>query len=77
VCWTCSLLSGVRGDSGLAPALVLTGGEHLTQAARQRMQLAFHAPVRDSYGASEFLGMAYDCGKGWLHCMPTGQFLSQ
>jgi hypothetical protein len=31
------------------------------------METAFGFPVRDSHGASEFPGMAYDCGQGWLH----------
>jgi phenylacetate-coenzyme A ligase PaaK-like adenylate-forming protein len=56
-----------EGRLHLTPALLLAGGEHLSAAARQRMQEAFGAPVRDTYSASEFPGMAYDCGHGWLH----------
>jgi phenylacetate-coenzyme A ligase PaaK-like adenylate-forming protein len=56
-----------EGRLHLAPALLLAGGEHLSAAARGRMEGAFGAPVRDTYSASEFPGMAYDCGHGWLH----------
>lgn len=55
------------GRLRLRPALLLAGGERLAPAARRRMEAAFGCPVRDSYGASEFPGMAYDCGHGWLH----------
>jgi phenylacetate-coenzyme A ligase PaaK-like adenylate-forming protein len=56
-----------EGRLRLAPALLLAGGEHLSPAARARIEEAFGAPVRDTYSASEFPGMAYDCGHGWLH----------
>ncbi|MFI7741759.1 phenylacetate--CoA ligase family protein [Kocuria rhizosphaericola] len=55
------------GRLRLRPALLLAGGERLGPSARQRMGAAFGCPVRDTYGASEFPGMAYDCGHGWLH----------
>lgn len=55
------------GRLRLRPALLLAGGERLALAARRRMEAAFGCLVRDSYGASEFPGMAYDCGHGWLH----------
>ncbi len=56
-----------EGRLHMEPALLLAGGEHLSAAARRRMEEAFGAPVRDTYSASEFPGMAYDCGHGWLH----------
>jgi phenylacetate-coenzyme A ligase PaaK-like adenylate-forming protein len=64
------LLAGEQLDGTLRlrpPALVLTGGEHLAPTARARITAAFDAPVRDTYGASEFPGIAYECRQGWLH----------
>ncbi|WP_087872592.1 phenylacetate--CoA ligase family protein [Arthrobacter globiformis] len=55
------------GRLRLRPALLLASGERLAPASRHRIEAAFGCPVRDSYGASEFPGMAYDCGHGWLH----------
>jgi phenylacetate-CoA ligase len=44
-----------------------TGGETLGAAARQRIAAALGCPVRDHYGASEFLPMAWECAAGRLH----------
>ncbi|HET6530001.1 MAG TPA: AMP-binding protein [Actinoplanes sp.] len=55
------------GRLQLAPALLIAGGEQLSSAVRQRAESAFGCPMRDTYGASEFPGMAYGCGHGWLH----------
>lgn len=46
---------------------LLTGGETLTEAERSHLQWAFGCPVRNSYGASEFLCIASDCSHGRLH----------
>jgi phenylacetate-coenzyme A ligase PaaK-like adenylate-forming protein len=46
---------------------VWTGGETLTAATRAFVQDAFHCPVLDSYGASEFLSIASQCEHGRLH----------
>jgi len=47
---------------------IWTGGETLTGAVRGRLQRAFPgASVRNSYGASEFLAMAWECDQGHLH----------
>lgn len=43
------------------------GGETLTPALRARLQRVFRCPVRQSYGASEFLPLAFECGEGRLH----------
>ena len=43
------------------------GGETLTPALRARLQRVFGCPVRQSYGASEFLPLAFECGEGRLH----------
>lgn len=44
-----------------------TGGETLGAAARQRIAAALGCMVRDHYGASEFLPMAWECAAGQLH----------
>ncbi len=49
------------------PELVATGGESLDPATRESLAAAFDCPVRDMYGATEFIALASDCGQGWLH----------
>lgn len=51
------------------PALreVWTGGETLGALARQRLMRQLGAPVRNSYGASEFLAMGWECTHGRMH----------
>jgi phenylacetate-coenzyme A ligase PaaK-like adenylate-forming protein len=44
-----------------------TGGECLCPATRRRLERSFGCPVRDEYGASEFMSIAWDCGHGNLH----------
>ncbi|HLO31755.1 MAG TPA: hypothetical protein VK249_21560 [Anaerolineales bacterium] len=56
-----------EGRLHIQPVLVLPTGETLTAAVRQQIESAFHAHVRQNYGASEMPVMAYDCGKGGLH----------
>jgi putative adenylate-forming enzyme len=56
-----------QGRLHINPVLVLPTGETLTDAVRQQIESAFHARVRQNYGASEMPVMAYDCGKGGLH----------
>jgi phenylacetate-CoA ligase len=55
------------GRLRLAPALIATAGESLPPAMRRQIEAAFRCPVRDSYGASEAVVLALDCGRGWLH----------
>ena len=64
-----ALLAQERESGALRvdPVLVLTGAERLSTAARDRMSAAFGCPVRDTYAASEFMGIAFDCGHGRLH----------
>jgi phenylacetate-CoA ligase len=57
----------MAGTLGIAPALVLTGAEWLSPANRERISSAFQCPVRDTYAASEFMGIAFDCERGRLH----------
>lgn len=55
------------GRLRIAPHCVMTGGEMLSPAVRQRVQQVFGAQVRSSYGASEFLPLAWECSHGHLH----------
>ncbi len=55
------------GRLRIRPALALSGAERLSPAARQRIADAFRCPVRETYAASEFMGIAFDCRLGRLH----------
>ena len=46
---------------------IWTGGETLGQTARERIAQVFSAELRNSYGASEFLAMGWECGHGQMH----------
>jgi phenylacetate-CoA ligase len=65
--------AGVLADEQQAGRLRLplqelwTGGESLPPLLRVRLQRAFGCRVRNGYGASEFLSIAWDCGHGSLH----------
>jgi phenylacetate-CoA ligase len=47
--------------------LAVSVSEGLESSARARIQTAFGCPLRDSYAASEFLALAFECAEGWLH----------
>ena len=49
------------------PKEVWTGGENLSVAVRQRVELALGCSVRNSYGASEFMSMGWECSYGNMH----------
>ena len=55
------------GRLKIAPHALWTGGETLTAATRRTLGERFHAPVRDSYGASECFLIANECRCGHLH----------
>lgn len=55
------------GRLRIRPRCVLTGGETLSDAVRLRIREVFDAPVRGSYGTSEFLPIAWECSRGRLH----------
>ncbi len=55
------------GSLRIAPALALTGAEWLSPTSRAKIASAFGCPVRDTYAASEFPGIAFDCEYGRLH----------
>ncbi|MFN7573103.1 MAG: phenylacetate--CoA ligase family protein [Betaproteobacteria bacterium] len=46
---------------------IWTGGECLHAPVRERLQRVFGCRVRNGYGASEFLSIAWECGHGALH----------
>ncbi|MDM7943680.1 MAG: AMP-binding protein [Hydrogenophaga sp.] len=46
---------------------VWTGGESLSATARAFVGRTFGCPVSQSYGASEFLSLAFECRHGTLH----------
>lgn len=50
-----------------APREICTGGETLSAASRAFVGQAFGCPVVNSYGASEFLSLAFECPRGRLH----------
>ncbi len=51
----------------IRPAEIWTGGETLTGAVRQLAEQTFGCSVRDSYGASEFLSIGWECEHGRMH----------
>jgi phenylacetate-coenzyme A ligase PaaK-like adenylate-forming protein len=55
------------GRLSIRPALLWSGGEHLGERARRRIEEAFGCPVLNEYGASECLSIAHGCAHGWLH----------
>jgi putative adenylate-forming enzyme len=55
------------GRLAIQPREIWTGGERLSSAQRSRIAAIFGCEVHDGYGASEFLAIAWDCGRGALH----------
>jgi phenylacetate-coenzyme A ligase PaaK-like adenylate-forming protein len=55
------------GRLRIAPAIVLSGAERLSAPLAKRIAASFRCPVRDTYAASEFMGIAFDCRHGRLH----------
>ncbi len=56
-----------RGALRLALREVWTGGETLGPSVRQHIEQQLDCPVRNSYGASEFLAMGWECAQGRMH----------
>jgi phenylacetate-CoA ligase len=56
-----------RGTLRIHPQEVWTGGETLSDAMRTRIEQGLGCPLRNSYGASEFLPIAWECAQGRLH----------
>ena len=55
------------GALQIRPAEIWTGGETLTDAVRQLAEETFGCTVRNSYGASEFLSIGWECAHGHMH----------
>ena len=55
------------GRLAIGPREIWSGGERLSNAQRTQIEGTFGCTVRDGYGASEFLSIAWDCGRGSLH----------
>ena len=55
------------GRLDIAPQEIWTGGETLSPVKRRFIEQSFGCPVANSYGASEFLTLAFDCPHGRLH----------
>jgi phenylacetate-CoA ligase len=55
------------GALHIRPAEIWTGGETLTDAVRQLAEQTFGCTVRNSYGASEFLAMGWECTQRCMH----------
>lgn len=56
-----------RGTLRIAPQEIWTGGETLGPAARRHIETQLGCTVRNSYGASEFLAMGWECEYGHMH----------
>jgi phenylacetate-coenzyme A ligase PaaK-like adenylate-forming protein len=56
-----------HGRLHIRPQEIWTGGETLSAPLRKHIEQAFGCPLRNSYGASEFLPIAWECGEGRLH----------
>ena len=56
-----------RGALHISPREVWTGGETLGLAVRRRVEQVLDCAVRNSYGASEFLTMGWECAQGQMH----------
>ena len=55
------------GRLRIAPALLLSGAERLSTPLAKRISETFRCPLRDTYAASEFMGIAFDCKYGRMH----------
>jgi len=55
------------GRLQIAPALLLSGAERLSPPLGKRISESLRCPLRDTYAASEFMGIAFDCRCGHLH----------
>lgn len=56
-----------RGALHFSPKEVWTGGETLTASVRRRVEHVLGCTLRNSYGASEFMSIGWECAEGALH----------
>ena len=57
----------LQSKLGFHPKEVWTGGETLSRAVRQRIEQGLSCVVRNSYGASEFMPIGWECCHGQMH----------
>lgn len=55
------------GSLRIAPREIWTGGETLGMTQRRHVEQVFGCALRNSYGASEFLAIGWECRHGRLH----------
>ncbi|HJR53045.1 MAG TPA: phenylacetate--CoA ligase family protein [Gemmatimonadota bacterium] len=55
------------GRLALDIVVAVSVSEWVEPAARVRIEAAFGCPLRDSYAASEFLALGFECPERWLH----------
>ncbi|MBI2858574.1 MAG: phenylacetate--CoA ligase family protein, partial [Chloroflexi bacterium] len=55
------------GRLKISPVVLVTGGESMDREQREMVSRTFGCPVHDTYAASEFFGIAFDCRYGNLH----------
>ncbi|WP_229232576.1 hypothetical protein [Sinomonas cyclohexanicum] len=55
------------GRLRVSPVLVELAGESIDQASHARIEAGLGGSLHEAYAASEFLIMAVDCDRGWLH----------
>lgn len=60
-------VEAAAGRLRIRPSEIWVGGEHLSEPVRAQVSQAFGCRVREGYGASECLSIAWDCGHGSLH----------
>jgi phenylacetate-CoA ligase len=56
-----------RGSLKFKPKEIWTGGETLTNPMRAHIEQTLGCAVRNSYGASEFMSMGWECRLGKMH----------
>ena len=59
--------AAVRGQLRFRPKEVWTGGEKLSAGIRAQVGKALKCEVHNSYGASEFLTIGWECSRGRMH----------
>lgn len=55
------------GALHFVPKEIWTGGETLSGTVRRRVELVLGCAVRNSYGASEFMSIGWECSHGRMH----------
>ena len=60
-------LEQLEGRLALDLVLAVSVSEWVEPKARDRIETAFGCPLRDSYAASEFLALGFECPERWLH----------